>query len=85
MNLHTLRVFRLLSIAADALVVAVELERLALAEQLEEEAPDLARAAVLDGRRAPLLHPPVQVEGVQQPTGWGRTRSFYLWRSRRVQ
>ena len=47
----------------------------ALCEQLVEEAAHLAGAAVLEGRRVTLLHPPVEVERVQEPpqSGGGNT------------
>ena len=61
-NPHPLQVLGLLA------ALVVELQHLALAEELIEEAPDLARAAVLDGRGVLLLHPAVEVERVQEPS-----------------
>ena len=60
-DLHFLQVLRVLA------ALVVELEHLALTEELVEESADLAGAAVLDGGRVLLLHPPVQVERVQEP------------------
>ena len=62
LNSHSLQVLGLLA------VLVVEFEHLALAEELVEEAADLARAEVLDGRGVLLLHPAVEVERVQEPS-----------------